>query len=92
MSCKHDFKLRSIGSVYTCTKCDMDVSVEMMQQLQQAHRQGWEQAKREAISAVKSNPILYPAHVDGGIAGQYVIDSVAVDAIAAMEYKGKAND
>lgn len=63
MSCRHNFKLRAIGSVYTCTKCDMYVSVEMYQQLQQAHRQGWEQARGLAVRHLVAHGILHGADI-----------------------------
>lgn len=87
MSCRHNFKLRAIGSMYTCTKCDMYVSVEMYQQLQQAHRQGWEQCRREAQEVAKQTD--FPPSPKS----YYTLGRVdAANAIAAMEYGGKAND
>ena len=70
----------------------MELSASQYEAIQQAHRQGWEQAKREAIKEIQSNPIMYPVTVGGGIAGQYVVDTVAVNAIARMEYKKEAKD
>lgn len=52
-----------------------------LEQLQQAHREGWEQCKIEAIDIAKGN-VAY-----GGNRVSHV-----ADAIAAMEYKEKANE
>lgn len=64
-------------------QCGASVS-DIMQQLQQARREGWEQGKAEAVGKVE---YLYKNSL-----GSRVLISVAADAIAAMEYKEKAND
>lgn len=61
--------------------CDYQDTVEA---IKQAHRQGWEQAKREA-------DILLLDLVDVVLESKLVVQS-ARRAIAAMEYKEKTND
>ena len=57
----------------------------LYEQLDSAHREGWEQAKAEAVKEVK--PEVYPNN-------KYIVNTIfqCADAIAAMEYKEKAND
>lgn len=57
---------------------------EAIDAIQQAHREGWEQAKREADS-------LLLDLIDVVLESKPVVQS-ARRAIAAMEYGGKAND
>lgn len=81
MSCQHKWvlvpkhKLRE--AKYLCTECDADMSVEQYESVQQAHREGWEQAKTEAITITsRTNNRDF-----------YMCQKEVRDAIAVMEYK-----
>ena len=57
----------------------------LYEQLDSAHREGWEQAKREVANTCHNH------RSDYGIGGEYIVDSVG-RAIANLEYKEKANE
>ena len=56
---------------------------ELEQQLQQAHREGWEQGKRECVN-IANNLFKYES-------GYYHYREDVGDAIAAMGYKERTN-
>ena len=63
---------------------ELDICVyedDLEQQLQQAHREGWEQAKRKAYSLSKQHSLLSSTK-----SGEIEINELAI-AIAALEYK-----
>ena len=68
---------------FECKDCSDAAGImeSFQQQLQQAHRQGWEQAKREAYSLSQQHSLLSSTK-----SGEIEINELAI-AIAAMEYK-----
>lgn len=81
-SCKHDFS----DPMGVCPLCEQENKIESLeQQLASAHREGWEQAKREAAH------ITDVFSADIGTCCRFTAQEIQ-NAIAAMEYGGKAND
>ena len=67
--------------------CPWCLIESLEQQLQQAHRAGWEQCQREAVGI--TDKIGFAAH--SRTDAQNCCAEIA-DAIASMEYKGAEND
>ena len=76
-----------------CYYCDLERGidcklcihkVDVAELIQQAHREGWEQSKRECVEIVQNYE--HDPDMEGDFVDQ--LDN----AIAAMEYGGKAND
>ena len=91
MSCQHVWERRDKQPwclpYYICKECEMGLSTSQYDAVQQAHRAGWEQAKREAVGI--TDKIGFAAH--SRTDAQNCCAEIA-DAIASMEYKGAEND
>ena len=93
MSCQHVWERRDkqtwCSSYYICTECEMELSTDQYEALQQAHRAGWEQAKREAerMARQKAGHVGFPIDCCQEDYENYLIGSAISDAIANMEYK-----
>ena len=87
MSCQHVWERRDKQPwclpYYICTECEMELSASQYEAIQQAHRQGWEQATREADS-------LLLELIDVVLESKPVLQS-ARKAITSMEYKETTN-
>ena len=88
MSCQHTWiKVNRAYEDYQCSQCEMSLSVDEYDAIQQAHREGWEQCQRECVEKIDSEI----CDCCWGEEAQEASDHLC-ETIAAMEYGGKAND
>ena len=81
--CKHNFievKTNFCSPFWMCEHCEMELPRNHYEALQQAHREGWEQGKREAVEIMRNRSLTFD-----------YVDRLEF-AIAAMKYKEKEID
>lgn len=84
MSCQHNFirDVRTFEPFWICDKCELEMSVDHYQAYQQARKEGWEQAKAEAIGEITKL-----SRCNSQMWESILITEQATDAIASMTYK-----